>query len=677
MSRVKGTCVVSLLLIVSALGSAGRADEAAPLREEVLSLFKRLDELGRNKIMDAKFVSLSYLVQNLGAPPSEPQQKVTESCWVLAEDDSSATVLQSDLIPWTYPKRSAATIPQSWNPATIKFDSLVPTDFEEKCKELAAKPAVGLEGERASSRLRDPGPSYWLLVAHAAWKRGLVDYCDPILSRHPKYNENVAGFAKAAWDDLAWLHFLRGVNLLMYADRKEVLPHLQIVVKIAPESEYAVQAKDLLPHLERLIRAEQNARQEPPAEEAKLNDDQRAKRYVAQLPDLHCMQFSQPGFIQPFMTITDGKPNPNPPTARLRSMGMAAVPALIEALADDTPTRTVYHWRDFAHSRLVWRVSDFAWTILRDITKKDFGYRQVVGFTLSTMEPEEKRVAIAEIKKWYAENKNLSPDDKMFAFFSSASPEDWVTAGEYFLKSRDKRAVPALLEKIPQARDFDKGKLCELVAKFGDVSAKKTIDSVMRNATEHGDRLGAAIALWTLGDESGIPIVINYVKADEQRYGSWDEPIWFLMRTKSERGIQAMQEIVSTASAQRAGEVIRFITAAISGDLWSAPREPAGCLEICPVLIAGMNRADDTGGTINDVKVRIKDIAAKGFVLLRDGSSDRFGGRFVEIDPKVFNEVEPDSAKRDAQIDKLKEWFAQNKDKLIWDSSKKRLSLKP
>ena len=66
-------------------------------------------------------------------------------------------------------------------------------------------------------------------------------------------------------------------------------------------------------------------------------------------------------------------------------MGMAAVPALIGVLDDDTPTRTVYHWRNFAHSRLVWRVSDFAWNLLRDITKKDFGYRPIVGFTFGEM----------------------------------------------------------------------------------------------------------------------------------------------------------------------------------------------------------------------------------------------------------------------------------------------------
>ena len=87
-----------------------------------------------------------------------------------------------------------------------------------------------------------------------------------------------------------------------------------------------------------------------------------------------------------------------------------------------------------------------------------------------------------------------------------------MTAGQYFLKKQDMRAVKPLLEQIPNAGSFKAGELCELVAKFGDDSAKPIILDVLKNGNEASDQLSAAIALWKLGDDSGVPVVIEYLQ---------------------------------------------------------------------------------------------------------------------------------------------------------------------
>jgi hypothetical protein len=115
------------------------------------------------------------------------------------------------------------------------------------------------------------------------------------------------------------------------------------------------------------------------------------------------------------------------------------------------------------------------------------------------------------------------------------------------------------------------------------------------------------------------------------------------------------------------------MTVAISGDLWS---EPAGCVEIVPIFVAAMDKADYTGGSINDIKMRIKDVAATAFVLLREGTDDHGKRKFVEVDRRLFNQLEPDESKRDAQIEELKRWYEKNKDKLAWDSKQNRLTIK-
>ena len=71
------------------------------------------------------------------------------------------------------------------------------------------------------------------------------------------------------------------------------------------------------------------------------------------------------------------------------------------------------------------------------------------------------------------------------------------------------------------------------------------IKGVLDSKDEHSDRLRAAIALWRLGDDSGIPVAIKYVQEKEQRYGSWDTPVWFLMKTKKKEAIEALRAVVT------------------------------------------------------------------------------------------------------------------------------------
>ena len=362
--------------------------------------------------------------------------------------------------------------------------------------------------------------------------------------------------------------------------------------------------------MDKIIKQQGNKQDSQP-DVSKLSDDEFAGWYISQLVDLRCVQLSQPGDIIPYLAIEGDRPSLTQPALMLKLMGMKAVPALLKALDDDTPTRTVYHWRDFAHERMVWRVSDFAWNILRDITKKDFGYRPAVGFTLSSMKPAEKQQAIAEVRKWYNASKSLSEDDRMLAFFESQNPEDWTTAATYFQKKKDARAVAPILKVIGRADGFEKGKLCELVGGFGDNSAKPVLQNVLKTASEPADRMSAAIGLWELGDKSGVPVAIDDLKLEKQPYGNWEEPIWFLMKSKTPEGIDALQSVVMKAKAQCAGEVIETIASSVTGRLWGTEREPAGCVEICPVLISAMGRSDYTGGTVNDVKVRINDAAAR------------------------------------------------------------------
>jgi hypothetical protein len=626
------------------------------------SLFERLDKLDRDKIKDAQFVTINLAV--VGGPG----RRSTENAWLISRDATSIVVLKDDLIPWRYNTQSATIVPSSWNPRTVKIESISEADFENFCQKLSksdSQPAPDV----FAGPLNVPGPSYRALIAHAAWKKGKPQLCELIVSADPQYKSGFEAYQSAVFEDLAWLHFLRGVNLLMFADRREVIPHLRLVLELSPNGEFGKQAKELVPRLEKLVAEEKNPKNG--INESKLSDLELAEFYVSQLKDVRSPQLGQPGMIVPYLAVVDGKPDTKPPTVKLKEIGMRAVPALIKALEDDTPTRTVYHWRDFHRSRVVWRVSDFAWNILRDITNMELGNRNSVGYTLSSMSAEEKARTIGYIKHWYGANKDLSADDRMFGLFSSRNREDWITAGNYFLKQKNKRAIKPLLDKLPSAGPFTAGELCEILAAFGDPAVKEPIQNVMKTPREPSDRISAAIALYELGDTSGIPMAIEFVSAKTQAYGSWDVPVWFLMKAKSPEGMEALRNVVADAPATRAAEVCYAITNSITGQMSGKRREPAGCAEICPVLVTAMGRADYTGGTMNGSRTRVKDTAAEGFSLLRDGF-----GRFAQVDPKSFDTHEQSEAKRDAQIALLLQWYEQHKAKLAWDPKLRRLGPK-
>lgn len=278
---------------------------------ELRALFVRLDALGRDKVKDAKFVQLHL------SNADKPECKGTMEAWLLSDDKRTATVLKDDLSPWTYQKKSATKVPCSWQPVSVKLESITNASFEKLCKELVKPKPSSQDG--FGSSLYGLGPSQRLLIAHAAWKKGLSNYCDPLLASEPDYKSDFKKYQAAVLEDLAWLHFLRGVNLLMFADRREAIPHFRLVLELSPKGEYAADAQDLADRLQRLV-AEDGSHNNVDA--SKLPETERAKFYVSQLHDIFCPQKSQPGFVEPYAAVVDGKPDKAPPTLKLKEMGM-------------------------------------------------------------------------------------------------------------------------------------------------------------------------------------------------------------------------------------------------------------------------------------------------------------------------------------------------------------------
>lgn len=655
--------------------------ESANVPIELLSVFKLLNELGRDQVKGTRFVKATFICSE------RPEDEFSEDAWLLNEDDSTVTLLKEDLIPWIYNKKAATTIPSSWHPKVVQLKSVIDADFESLCATMSrpeAAPVDDTEGLRGTTRsMNGKGLTYRLLVAHAAWVNGLPQYCEPIVSLNSGFEESRSEYVTSVLDDLGWRHFLRGVNLLMYADRREVLPHLKISSRLEWKTEFGLDVDELTQQIERLVSETQNQPQED-IDESRLSIAEKAKLYLSQLKDQHGRQMGQPGGVHIYHSYGKDIETPTPlPAQKLKDLGIAVIPFLIKALEDDTPTRTIWHWRDFHKNREVWRVSDMAAAILQDLSVGNFSTRFSVtigshhsSIPFSQGDPKDRKLAITDFLRWYDKNKDLSEDDRMFGHFSTDHPNNWLTAGTYFLKKHDARAVEPLLERIPRSGSFRKGDLCELVARFGDPKAIPVLLEVLKSSDEPADRLSAANALWELGDPSGVAVAIEYMSEAKQSYGSWYTPTWFLIKSHAKDGIETLRSIIIEGPVDRSVEVLKFIESSLTGDILGSDIERTGCVEICPLLVASMDRTEYTGGSLNDIKIRSKDLAAKGFAAMIQESDSQVSDGDYSIDPKLFNELEPDESKRDKQIESLKQWYQENKDRLIWDSKAKRLVVK-
>ncbi len=669
---VARACGIAFVLMIHSIA----ADPQLELSPDILSLFQRFDALGTPSIEDAKYVTVDFEEKDgLGRKNDR-----TISGWLLAEDEKSLTLFENELRPIMYQKDKPTTLPSSWGPKSVEIVAVHDADFESKLRELLTPDNYAIEsrsGDGSVELIVPPvnphhRPATRSLAAYAAWKKGMTSYSGPIIQgdflNQFKFDQN---FSEGVWEDLAWRHFLRGVNILMYGDRKEVIQHIKLSIEISPDADFREDRKKLVSQLESIVE------NEPEKKSALSVVDESPDVYIAQLVDLHCEQDGQPGFINPFQSPAFLPGYQDIPTIKLRELGMPAVPALIAALENDTPTRTVFHFRDYAHNRYIWKVSDFAWNILRQISSMDFGYKRSTGFTFGLMEPEQKKVVIDAINRWY-KTKDLSEEEQMLARFQSQDFEEWMTAAAYFMKKNDRRAIPPLLENLKKAGPQREGNLCGIIARFGDLSTKDAIREITEPEHEPFDRMLAAQALDELGENAAVPMAMELIKSNKDEYPKWTIEVNVLMKSKTPESMEFLKSELLTDTPYRANKILSLISELTPG---SRGFESAGSVELAPVVVAAMDRADLVGEKAPSdlANFRVKDQAAIVFALMKGhAKADERGkvdGRYPEIDPAFFDENEPDISKRDAQIDALKKWYADNKAKLVWNAASHRLEI--
>jgi hypothetical protein len=411
-----------------------------------------------------------------------------------------------------------------------------------------------------------------------------------------------------------------------------------------------------------------------PVDASKLTKTKRAELYLSQLPGLKCHEaYTSEGHqFEPFVGVVAGELDENPPTVKLAKLGMAAVPLLIKALDDETPTKSVESSIDGPR---VWLVSDFAWVVLRQTLQRDFTDDNIYHRSPTSIPADQRKLVYQRMKDWYEKHKDLSHNEMLLTYFDSPKPGDWFTAGKHFAAKKDKRAVSPLVAKLSVAKPETKGYLCKLVGEFQDPSTQDPLRQVLATAEDPFDRAFAALALGNLGDTSGVPAVVDYLSAKKESAKEQNELIWFLMHVHTPEAIAGLNSLVLQAEPRLAEEILWDMHSAIEGLANGQPVESAGSVEILPVLLAAMNRPDSAERESFGLLLSIRDRAIAAFLLLKDGTDYGLYGDEPTDDLFAPKALLPEPQGKQLAID-LQTWYETNRPNLRWDTAKKRLVMK-
>lgn len=133
--------------------------------------------------------------------------------------------------------------------------------------------------------------------------------------------------------------------------------------------------------------------------------DDAARYWIYELRDVAGHQISDPGYPSVFGAYVGGAPNA---ADQLVAIGAPAIPRLVDALADDTPTRTIAWQRSFYPVYFVLRRRDLALKVLERITGARF-YEEGATFMHFYLDTAERQRAVVDnVRAWWQRSRGAS-----------------------------------------------------------------------------------------------------------------------------------------------------------------------------------------------------------------------------------------------------------------------------
>ncbi len=418
------------------------------------------------------------------------------------------------------------------------------------------------------------------LLAHARTLR-------PEIGHHgPRDDDPAKPLRERAAADLAATETQRAkLSLIGYRaphERPAQLEAFRAILRRFPASADEAEVRELAETLERMIReADERAKTAKPPEQ--MSADERIADLVFRLRDQTggASAMGGPGMI------TDG------PYKDLVALGRLAVPALLEALVDESLTRRGGVGRGGGHP-YVQRVGDLAFEAIEEIAGRSFPVP--ADTTLPKSDRKAYRTAVRDaarpaVTAWLAAaDAGREADD----FVRAVEAGDWYASrAARTLLARDPQRLPgAVARGIEAATDLRcRGELIELLAKHpGDVGR----DVLRQQATEGHPwvRLPAALGLAEMGDPAAADAL--HALWRERRDGG-GPAVWTPSRSAGRDREDELRSIVRALVAMRRADAVKAL------DTSTRPKSPAARRALAAEFAtAREDAADDFAEALED-----------------------------------------------------------------------------
>lgn len=420
---------------------------------------------------------------------SRAEVPVERTAWQVAEDESSVTLLYDDFAIRPLTRKHILQMVAS--DYLLEIRAILSRHEALDKNEYVIPISLMREGYLDGYSSRPPllGNAILALHAYCAAERGHTleakKLLEATLVRHPSAFDTL-------FREWSWSSFQRGIELLESgAPWKEVASQWQETLKRFGASEYAKQLEDYQPQLEKQAAADDELSKLAVVEPDKLPVAERIAYYVARFPDVHGVQFSQPGHC-----ITHGMGEGTKFSDAVIAIGFPAIPSLIDSLEDRRLTRSIGFWRDFSPSRIVLRAQDVAVRAIERIVSERFYEVRSTSSYFSTETSATRAEVIVAIKAWWKENGAKSPIDMHLSRLDDGRAYERLARLKKILQL-DTQALDemtTLKRWAGQSYSEDMCEYAEELARLGDLSLLPAI----RGRALDTIRLPASEAIWFL-----------------------------------------------------------------------------------------------------------------------------------------------------------------------------------
>ena len=280
--------------------------------------------------------------------------------------------------------------------------------------------------------------------------------------------------------------YLRALGSWGSADifRPQLLAQFQSVISNYPGSEYVETAKTNADMLKRMISDDQAHAKSAPTNLDKLPAEKQVHELIFRLRDQTGWQTFNPGRCSVFH---DPHGSTNTPAHQLARLGYAAVPQLISALDDSTPSRAMGWW-----NQTILTVGDCAEQVLERIAGKNFLDNQLSGSMSDTNQLAATRKAV---ESWWTEA-GVKGEKEMLVEGVTSPSHDTPTQAKMLCALYPEIAVATLIRGAQMTTDsWVHAWLVDDVSKFDVPRVADFLNHEMSNAPALEDRVRAAFDL--------------------------------------------------------------------------------------------------------------------------------------------------------------------------------------